>query len=62
MNCEKCVRFVSRTLGELPGVTRASATLEGRRATVEHEPGGSQDSVLIGALERHGYDARITAD
>lgn len=60
MNCEMCVRSVVRALDAIPGVTRASATLDGRSATVEHEAGIPRNEALIEALELQGYDARVT--
>ncbi|MDP1572603.1 MAG: heavy metal-associated domain-containing protein [Vicinamibacterales bacterium] len=59
MTCGACVRHVTRALEHLPGVRHVDVDLRANRATVEHEPAGSDVGALIAAIEGAGYTARV---
>jgi Cu+-exporting ATPase len=59
MTCAACVGRVERTLAKIEGVRSASVNLATETAQVEHEPHAVRPSVLIAAIERAGYGARI---
>lgn len=58
MSCGNCSRSVTRALEQLPGVSRAEASLTDMQVVVEHEPGTSSVDLMIHALEEEGYGAR----
>ena len=62
MTCAACVSRVERTLAKIEGVRSASVNLATETAQVEHEPDAVRPSVLIAAIERAGYGARIRDD
>ena len=62
MTCAACVGRVERTLAKIEGVRSASVNLATETAQVEHEPDAVRPSVLIAAIERAGYGARIRDD
>ena len=62
MTCAACVGRVERTLVKIDGVRSASVNLATETAQVEHEPDAVRPSVLIAAVERAGYGARIRGD
>ena len=55
MTCASCVARVERALLAVPGVTDANVNLATERATVH---GVADESALIAAVEKTGYDAR----
>ena len=55
MTCASCVARVERALLAVPGVTDANVNLATERATVH---GVADESALIAAVERTGYNAR----
>ncbi|MCO6387750.1 cation-translocating P-type ATPase [Aliihoeflea sp. 40Bstr573] len=61
MTCAACSARVEKTLGRVPGVTKANVNLALERASVEAAPGVSIE-MLIGAVDRAGYGARLRRD
>lgn len=61
MTCAACSARVEKTLGRVPGVTKANINLALERASVEAAPGVSIE-MLIGAVDRAGYGARLRRD
>ncbi|CAG8869488.1 Copper-exporting P-type ATPase [Pseudomonas fluorescens] len=63
MTCASCAGRVERALGKLPGVQQVSVNLANERAHIQ-TLGSIDDSVLVQAVERAGYSARLpeTAD
>ncbi|MCC7549674.1 MAG: copper-translocating P-type ATPase [Burkholderiales bacterium] len=57
MTCASCVGRVERALTAVPGVRGASVNLATERAEVLGA--GLEPALLLGAVERAGYDARI---
>src|ERR1017187_6061308 len=59
MTCGNCVRHVTQAIQSISGVQAATVTLETRRANVrwsaDSEP---NDSAIIQAIKKAGYDAR----
>ena len=54
MSCGHCEQTVEDALGDVDGVTSASADNESDRVTVE---GDADASALVAAVEDAGYDA-----
>jgi len=54
MSCGHCEQTVEEALGDVDGVTSASADNESDRATVE---GDANPDALVAAVEDAGYDA-----
>ena len=57
MNCGACVRHVTQTLQEVPGVKLAAVDLISGRATVKHEEGVAAQA-MIEAVTEAGYKAQ----
>jgi copper chaperone CopZ len=56
MTCEHCEARVEDALGEVAGVTSATADRENETATVE---GDASVDALVAAVEDAGYDASV---
>jgi len=54
MSCDGCEETVKDALGDVPGVTDATADRETGSATVE---GDAERAALVEAVEQAGYDA-----
>ena len=59
MNCDYCVRALTKALEQLPGVTRATLLLEEEKAIIEHAEGEPSADVLIARVEEEGYGASV---
>jgi Cu+-exporting ATPase len=60
MTCAACVARVERALRGVPGVVSASVNLATERATIGILDGGpAATALLVAAIERTGYDARV---
>jgi Au+-exporting ATPase len=59
MTCASCVGRVEKALKAVPGVTQAVVNLATERATVS---GVSDAGVLLAAVDKVGYDARVIDD
>lgn len=57
MTCSACVKRIERALSRVDGVHTASVNFATERATVVIDPERTQDSVLVEAVERAGYQA-----
>lgn len=60
MNCDACVRHVTKALLKVPGVKGARVDLAGRRAEVEVEAAVDGQS-LVEAVGKAGYGATLPA-
>jgi copper chaperone len=57
MDCEGCVKSVTRMLSGVPGVSKVDVSLQQAKATVSYDPAKSGPADLKRAVERAGYKA-----
>jgi len=57
MTCANCARSVERKLGGVPGVTKASVSLEAASATVEYDTELVKPEMFAKAVRELGYEA-----
>ena len=57
MDCEGCVKSVTRMLSGVAGVQKVDVSLEAGRATVTYDPAKAQVADMKKAVERAGYKA-----
>jgi copper chaperone len=57
MDCEGCVKSVTRMLSGVPGVDKVEVSLAQARATVTYDPAKSDVAQFKRAVERAGYKA-----
>ena len=57
MDCEGCVKSVTRMLSGLPGVQKVDVSLEQANARVVYDPAKSGIAEMKKAVERAGYKA-----
>ena len=57
MDCQGCVKSVTRMLSGLPGVEKVDVSLEEGKATVSYDPARSGLADFKRAVERAGYTA-----
>jgi copper chaperone len=57
MDCEGCVKSVTRMLSGVPGVANVDVSLAHARAKVTYDPGKSGIADFKRAVERAGYKA-----
>ena len=57
MTCANCARSVERKLGGVPGVTKASVSLEAASATVEYDTDLVKPEMFAKAVRELGYEA-----
>ena len=57
MDCQGCVKSVTRMLSSLPGVEKVEVSLEKGNAQVTHDPAKSGLAEMKRAVERAGYQA-----
>jgi len=57
MDCEGCVKSVTRMLSSVPGVEKVDVSLAGATAKVIYDPAQSNLSDFKRAVERAGYKA-----
>jgi copper chaperone len=57
MDCEGCVKSVTRMLSGVPGVAAVDVSLAQARAKVTYDPAKSGIAELKRAVERAGYKA-----
>jgi copper chaperone len=55
MDCQGCVKSVTRMLSGLPGVEKVDVSLEEGKATVSYDPAKSGLADFKRAVERAGY-------
>lgn len=58
MTCAGCVRSVQRKLESVPGVRKASVSLESSSAAVEYDAGKVQPEALAAAVRAIGFEAQ----
>ena len=57
MDCEGCVKSVTRTLSGVPGVEKVDVSLADGRARVTYDPAKAGPADLKRAVERAGFEA-----
>ena len=57
MTCANCARSVERKLEGVPGVTKASVSLEAASATVEYDTELVKPEMFAKAVRELGYEA-----
>jgi copper chaperone len=57
MDCEGCVKSVTRMLSAVPGVHEVDVSLAEARAMVTYDPGKTGVADMKKAVERAGYKA-----
>jgi copper chaperone len=57
MDCQGCVKSVTRMLSGVAGVEKVDVSLEQGRATVTYDPAKSNVAEMKRAVERAGYKA-----
>ena len=57
MDCQGCVKSVTRMLSGLPGVEKVDVSLEEGKARVDYDPAKSGVADMKKAVERAGYRA-----
>lgn len=57
MDCDGCVKSVTRMLSGVKGVQKVDVSLAEGRATVTYDPGTAQVADMKRAVERAGYKA-----
>ena len=57
MDCEGCVKSVTRMLSGLPGVQKVDVSLAEARAKVTYDPSKAGVAEMRKAVERAGYKA-----
>ena len=57
MDCQGCVKSVTRMLSALPGVSGVDVSLEQGRARVTYDPAKADVPAMKKAVERAGYKA-----
>jgi copper chaperone len=57
MDCQGCVKSVTRMLSGVPGVEKVEVSLEAGKATVSYDPAKSGPADFKRAVERAGYTA-----
>ena len=58
MTCEHCVRAVTKALQSVAGVDNVSVDLAAGRARID---GAADETSLVKAVEKQGYEARPVA-
>jgi copper chaperone len=57
MDCQGCVKSVTRTLSGVPGVQKVDVSLAAANATVTYDPAKTSVPDMKKAVERAGYKA-----
>ena len=57
MDCEGCVKSVTRMLSGVPGVQKVDVSLAQASAKVTYDPGRADVAAMKKAVERAGYKA-----
>jgi copper chaperone len=57
MDCEGCVKSVTRMLSGVPGVQKVDVSLAQARATVTYDPAKAAVTDMKKAVQRAGYKA-----
>lgn len=57
MDCEGCVKSVTRMLAGVPGVEKVNVSLAEGKASVTYDPAKSDVAQMKRAVERAGYKA-----
>lgn len=57
MTCNHCVMRVQKALSEVPGVTKASVTLQPGQAKVDYDENAASAAAMAAAVAKAGYAA-----
>jgi P-type Cu+ transporter len=55
MHCASCVAIIQEALEDTPGVTKAEASLQKNKATVEFDERRVDEKALKAAITKEGY-------
>src|ERR1700730_11746028 len=61
MSCASCAKAVEKALGAVPGVAIASVNFVSKTASVDVADAQATERLLIDAVKRTGYSARLPA-
>ena len=61
MHCQSCSMLIEMTLGDLPGVTAASADFAKGTAHAEYDPSAVSVDQILAAIREAGYTAEVAA-
>jgi copper chaperone len=61
LNCSSCVSKIERELRRVDGVTSATVHFSTGRIVVEHDPSRAPRDLLLQAVGRAGYTAKVSA-
>lgn len=61
MHCQSCSMLIEMTLGDLPGVSAASADYARGTAHVEYDPAQLTVDQILMAIREAGYTAELAA-
>lgn len=59
MHCDGCARTIEALLTRLPGVRKAEASFDKRRARVLHDPKSVTETALAEAVAKGGFTAKV---
>jgi Cu+-exporting ATPase len=59
MDCSSCASIVEKSLKKVPGVSFAQVNFAAEKAMVRYDAAQADELVLIGAVKKAGYDAKI---
>ena len=57
MSCGGCVKSVTRSLSQLPGVLKVDVSLERKAATIESDGAAIKPAAIVAAIEATGFGA-----
>lgn len=60
MHCDGCARTIEALLARVPGVRKAEASFEERRARVLHDQDEAPETDLVAAVAKGGFEASVT--
>ncbi|WP_417538489.1 heavy-metal-associated domain-containing protein [Marinobacter sp.] len=61
LNCPSCVPKIEKALAQVAGVTRAKVHFSTGRIEVEYDPEQVKTDQLVSAVNKVGYEARVSA-
>ena len=57
MSCGGCVKSVTRSVSQLPGVLKVDVSLERKTATIEYDGAAIKPAAIVAAIEAAGFEA-----
>ncbi len=61
LSCPSCVGNIEKALNNLKGVQEATVHFNTGRIEVEHDPQTVDEQTLLNAIEKTGYQAKVSA-